>query len=182
MDIGDDKYMGVYIASLMHWKYFWLCSGWFHYMETFMLYNMHVEFFLVRLVELVVWMFGRKRTQRWQSFPLRVEWKMIYVGLRRFAWSNIVLNFLQHVLCDAKQIWPRRQASHSQRLTHWDRVMHTCVGNLTIIGSDNGLSPGRCQAIMWNNAGILLIRSSDNDSGGFWPPGSLHTLGAERHI
>ena len=35
--------------------------------------------------------------------------------------------------------------------------MHICVYNLTIIGSDNGLSPGRRQAIIWNNAGILLI-------------------------
>ena len=42
-------------------------------------------------------------------------------------------------------------------LTHWGRVMHICVGNLTIIGSDNGLSPGRRQAIIWTNAGILLI-------------------------
>ena len=30
---------------------------------------------------------------------------------------------------------------------------------LTIIGSDNGLSPGRRQAIIWTNAGILLIRT-----------------------
>ena len=35
--------------------------------------------------------------------------------------------------------------------------MHICVSKLTIIGSDNGLSPGRCQAIIWTNAGILLI-------------------------
>ena len=28
---------------------------------------------------------------------------------------------------------------------------------LSIIGSDNGLSPGRRQAIIWTNAGILLI-------------------------
>ena len=35
--------------------------------------------------------------------------------------------------------------------------MHICVGNLTIIGPDNGLSPGRRQAIIWTNAGILLI-------------------------
>ena len=34
---------------------------------------------------------------------------------------------------------------------------HICVGNLAIIGSDNGLSPGRRQAIIWNNAGILFI-------------------------
>ena len=32
-----------------------------------------------------------------------------------------------------------------------------CVGKLIIIGSDNGLSPGRRQAIIWTNAGILLI-------------------------
>ena len=42
-------------------------------------------------------------------------------------------------------------------LTHWDRVPHICVGKLTIIGSDNGLSPGRCQVIVLTNAGILVI-------------------------
>ena len=42
-------------------------------------------------------------------------------------------------------------------LTHWGRVTHICVSELTIIGSDNGLSPGRRQAIIWNNAGLLLI-------------------------
>ena len=42
-------------------------------------------------------------------------------------------------------------------LTHWGRVMHICVSELTIIGTDNGLSPGRRQAIIWNNAGLLLI-------------------------
>ena len=42
-------------------------------------------------------------------------------------------------------------------LTHWGRVTHICVGNLTIIGSDNGLSPGRRQAIIWSKARILLI-------------------------
>ena len=36
-------------------------------------------------------------------------------------------------------------------------MTHICVGKLTIIGSDNGLSPERRQAIIWINAGILLI-------------------------
>ena len=36
-------------------------------------------------------------------------------------------------------------------------MTHTCVGNLTIIGSDNGLSPGRRQSITWTNVGILSI-------------------------
>ena len=42
-------------------------------------------------------------------------------------------------------------------LTHWGRVTHICVSKLTIIGSDNGLSLGRRQAIIWTNDGILLI-------------------------
>ena len=33
-------------------------------------------------------------------------------------------------------------------LTHWGRVTHICVSKLTIIGPDNGLSPGRRQAII----------------------------------
>ena len=32
-----------------------------------------------------------------------------------------------------------------------------CIGKLTTIGSDNGLSPGRWQAIIWTGAGTLLI-------------------------
>ena len=42
-------------------------------------------------------------------------------------------------------------------LTHWGRVTQICVNKLTIIGSDNGLSPGRRQAIIWTNAGLMLI-------------------------
>ena len=44
-------------------------------------------------------------------------------------------------------------------LTHWGRVTHISVSKLSIIGSDNGLSPGRRHAIIWTNAGILLIRT-----------------------
>ena len=36
-------------------------------------------------------------------------------------------------------------------------MTHICISKVTIIVSDNGLSPGRRQAIIWNNAGILLI-------------------------
>ena len=42
-------------------------------------------------------------------------------------------------------------------LTHWGWVMHICISKLTIIGSDIGLSPGWCQAIIWTNARIWLI-------------------------
>ena len=43
-------------------------------------------------------------------------------------------------------------------LTQWGRVTHIYVSKLIIIGSDNnGLSPSRRQAIIWTNAGMLLI-------------------------
>ena len=38
-------------------------------------------------------------------------------------------------------------------------MTHICVNKLNSIGSDNGLLPGRRQAIIWTNAGILLIQN-----------------------
>ena len=36
-------------------------------------------------------------------------------------------------------------------------MTHICVSKLTTIDSDNGLSPGRRQTIIWTNSRILLI-------------------------
>ena len=58
-----------------------------------------------------------------------------------------VLNSLEEICIETVNI-----------LTHWGRATHICVGKLTITGSDNGLSPGRRQAIIWTNAEVLLIR------------------------
>ena len=52
-----------------------------------------------------------------------------------------------------------RGSPHKRQLTHWGRVTHICVSKLPILGSDNGLSLIRRQAIIWTNAGILLIRT-----------------------
>ena len=54
--------------------------------------------------------------------------------------------------------WRRHMAYLGyNKLTRWGWVTHICVSKQTIVGSDNGLSPGRRQAIIWTNAGILLI-------------------------
>ena len=53
-------------------------------------------------------------------------------------------------------------------LTHWGRVTHICISKLTITGSDNGLSPGRHQAIIWTNAGILLLAPLGTNLGEIW--------------
>ena len=52
--------------------------------------------------------------------------------------------------------WTVKDRTHGPALTHWGWVTHICVSKLTTIGSDNGLSPGRRQAIIWSNAEILL--------------------------
>ena len=54
--------------------------------------------------------------------------------------------------------WHLAPLGHNE-LTHWGRVTHIGVSILTIIGSDYGLLPERHQAIIWTNAGILLIRT-----------------------
>ena len=54
-------------------------------------------------------------------------------------------------------------APHSW-ITHRGRVTHICANKLTSIGSDNGLSPGWHQAIIWTNTRILLIRTPGTNS------------------
>ena len=47
-------------------------------------------------------------------------------------------------------------SARQEMLSHWGRVTHICASKLTTIGSDNGLSPGRRQAIIWTNSLILF--------------------------
>ena len=47
--------------------------------------------------------------------------------------------------------------SKCHNTAHWGRATHMCVSWLTIIGSENGLSPDRRQAIIWANTGRFLI-------------------------
>ena len=73
------------------------------------------------------------------------------------------LSFIDIEMVHVVHILSHRRRSHVLNhgnkilLTHWGRATHICVGKLTIIGSDNGLSPARRQAIIWTIAGILLI-------------------------
>ena len=65
-----------------------------------------------------------------------------------FADQTALCKRVNEILKDIAAAW---------ELTHWGRVTHISVSKQTIIGSDNGLSPGRRQAIIWTNAGILFI-------------------------
>ena len=78
-------------------------------------------------------------------------------------WANMViyemLTQIQTSFRFHSYVGIRNYAKYDPNLTHWGRVTHICVSKLTIIGSDNSLSPGRRRAIIWTNAGILLIRT-----------------------
>ena len=71
--------------------------------------------------------------------------------------QTIILSQVTYLFC----WWLQGQSQgQSWSLIHWGRVTHICIGKLTSIGSDNGLAPGQRQAIIWANAGILLIGPS----------------------
>ena len=78
-----------------------------------------------------------------------------------FCSRNYVLYNISGFTCRGKQNveqqWWRSPVCFMPYLTHWGRVTHICVNKLCNICSDNCLSPGRRQAIIWSNAGILLI-------------------------
>ena len=71
------------------------------------------------------------------------QWFLIREMIFNYCWPNSIT------------LWKYQLMSNV--LSHWGRVTHICVNNLTIIDSDNGLSPGRRQVIIRANAGILLI-------------------------
>ena len=68
------------------------------------------------------------------------------------TYHTVNFNYINGFLTKSGQSYPRWRY-----LTYWRRVTHICVGNISVIGSDNGVSPGWHQAINWTNAGILLI-------------------------
>ena len=76
-----------------------------------------------------------------------MSWRQI--GTRPSAATMLTFNDQCSLCCNIQ--------TALQPLIHWSRLMWICVGNLPIIGSDNGLSPTRCQAIIWTNSRILLI-------------------------
>ena len=100
--------------------------------------------------------------------PLRSNWTWnstlisfwVVRAIGRHQLKSRFPNFDKNTSCTVKVRidlgldWPLSLVSF---LTHWGRATHICVGKLTIIGSDNGLSPGRRQAIILTIAGILLI-------------------------
>ena len=83
---------------------------------------------------------------------------LIFFLCGALKWNVSWINFLAHSEQVKGYTLDNSKQTSQVCITHWGRVTHICVGKPTTIGSDNGLSPGRRQVIIWTNAGILLIR------------------------
>ena len=104
-----------------------------------------------------LWQVEKKSGKHRQTDRLMDRQTLVYYNMNIFQ-MGIKKQFHQVI-----QWWPIINELWGT-LTLWGQVMHICVSKLTIIGSDNGLSPGRRQYIIWTNAGILLIRISGTNS------------------
>ena len=81
----------------------------------------------------------------------------------QMSWCQAICNYHIRTQADQRDIkivameyMRERSQSPVWYLTYQGRMTHICDSNLTIIESDNGLSPDRHQAITWTNFGILL--------------------------
>ena len=98
--------------------------------------------------------------------PFILGWRRVYsnrmrIKQRCYLYPEISSLFISP--CNAKSVifkeisWIGTSSISCQiaiRITQWVWVTHIFVKKLTTIGSDNCLSPGRCQAIIWITAGI----------------------------
>ena len=76
--------------------------------------------------------------------------------LKKNLKSNIILQnkFVDPFWGWLKLLSPKPMMPNKKVITGWQGYPSV---NYATIGSDNGLSPGQCQVIIWTNAGILLI-------------------------
>ena len=104
---------------------------------------------------------------------------MLVRALKSWLTELLVQKFVS-VTDKGDMVYTRIRIYFCFALTLWGRVTHICVSILAIIGSDNGLSPGRCQAIIWTNAGILLIRTLGTNFSEIL--GEIHSFSLKMHL
>ena len=86
--------------------------------------------------------------------PLVTNFSEILIYIKTFCWSSCIWKC--H-LPKWKPSCPCLNVLNKMLFSHWGPVTHLCITKSIIIGSNNGLSPGQRQAIIWTNDGILLI-------------------------
>ena len=106
-----------------------------------------------------IWLMSVYTKAQHSTNRIHNHWDELYLPIRLYFYGSVqkIPPSVQTAESPSEKVIPvfYRQL---YTLTHWGRVTHICVNDLTIIGSANGLSPGRRQAIIRTNAGILLFR------------------------
>ena len=98
------------------------------------------------------------RAGKLKIFGTRPNWVVSYIAYTKFHSPKPVFHSSGQIFTRIGQRqFPSLMLNEDHTLPHWGLVTHTCISKLTIIGSDNGLAPGRRQAIIWTNAGISSI-------------------------
>ena len=118
----------------IYWIYLWVLSVWFYWHLICFIQYSYLKIALRAFASRITQMCPRQPLLRLQNDRQgeKPRWAISSLNLIIYASVN----------------W-------ASFLIHRGRVTHKCVGKLTNIGSDNGLLPGRRQAIIWTNVGIL---------------------------
>ena len=88
------------------------------------------------------------------SFGAIIQLAIIWINFDQILWRHMASLYNE---LSGSLLFFIRYSVHLPQLIEAEWLI--CVSKLTIIGSDNGLSPIRRQAIIWTNAGIFLIRN-----------------------
>ena len=91
-------------------------------------------------------------------YPTCIEYRtMIHLAMARSDSVMLSIKLARFILYSLTSAIVSLATPHTTRvllLKYWGRVTHLCVDKLTIIGSNNGLTPRRRQATIWTNSEI----------------------------
>ena len=82
-------------------------------------------------------------------------------ALKTSLYITPIFQCLCNIFCVGFQRYPLKfhRQYRAHRLVYWGQETNICISKLNIICWDSGLLPGQCQAIIWTNAGVLMIRT-----------------------
>ena len=113
-----------------------------------------VKGFLVRIILFHRWSKWDLKSDRMFKQWLHLSCLHCYATVKKCVLIGLLGYFCQEQssVSFSKVSSYRVQSHAASNSTHWGWVTHICVSKFFSLGSDNGLSPGRRQAIIWTNA------------------------------
>ena len=85
----------------------------------------------------------------------------IYLYWFSFIFRHMCIQLKVEEYCIPSTFWKTTNHKYVFMFNSLRLVMHLCISKLTIIASDNGLSPDRRQDIYWTNAKVIGTKISE---------------------